>query len=154
MLISIKDFVATLQEALTKASVPHPDYVAEACAFLEASGYPGLKTIQEALGDTVRELKLVRDVLGHDLKGVSCVFLARPIGDYVAKHGRIYLRNVRHGLFLLPDSVASNYGIGCPVDPSFYLGGERSKNPYAEKWDAAMRDGLTIDDSLWAQITS
>jgi hypothetical protein len=59
---------------------------------------------------------------------------------------------VRHGLYLLPGSVLGNYGIGCPVDPAFALGGERHKNPYAEKRAAAARDGLDIDDALWLAL--
>ncbi len=152
MHISIPDFVEQLTAVLETHAVPQPVYTAEACAFLEACAYPGLALLSEALKDEGRETKLVRDVLGLDLKNVSCVFLARAIGDYVAKNGRVYLRNVRHGLYLLPDSVASNYGIGCPVDPSFHLGGERTKNPYGEKFEVAMRDGLVIDDAVWEAL--
>ncbi len=36
-------------------------------------------------------------------------------------------------LYLVPMSVRGGYGIGCPVDPNFALGGERLKNPYPEK---------------------
>ena len=68
---------------------------------------------------------------------------------HVAKHGRIFLRNVRHGLYLLPLSVEANIGIGCPVDPAFALGGERHKNPYEEKLETALRDDVTVDDELW-----
>jgi hypothetical protein len=154
MRFALTDFVPDLQRVLERAGVPEPKFTAEACTFLEACGYPGLSALQEALGDKTRELKLVRDVLGLDLKDVSCVFLAKEVGDYVAKNGRIYLRNVRHGLYLLPDSVASNYGIGCPIDPSFHLGGDRLKNPYAEKWEAASRDGIEVDEALWAKLAA
>jgi hypothetical protein len=51
----------------------------------------------------------------------------------VKANGRAFLRNVRHGLFMLPFAVRENMGLGCPVDPSFAVGGERHKNPYAEK---------------------
>lgn len=152
MNLMIPDLVSQLQDALERAGVADSQNIAEACAFLEATGYPGLATLREALGDEVRSLSLVKDVLGLDLKNVSCVFLAGALGDYVSKHGRVYLRNVRHGLYLVPDSVASNYGIGCPVDPSFALGGERTKNPYVEKWEAAMAGGIEVDEAVWGAV--
>jgi hypothetical protein len=126
--------------------------VGESCAWLEACGYPGLSLLKEALQDRVQSLDLVRDALGLDLQGVSCVFLGPAVGRLVQAEGRIFLRNVRHGLYLLPGSVNDNYGIGCPVDPGFALGGERSKNPYGEKLAAAAQDGVEIDDSLWAAL--
>jgi hypothetical protein len=64
----------------------------------------------------------------------------------------VFLRNVRHGLYLLPLAVEANIGIGCPIDPAFALGGERSKNPYGEKLEIAARDGVTIDDELWRAV--
>ena len=64
----------------------------------------------------------------------------------------MFLRNVRHGLYLLPLSVEANFGIGCPVDPAFALGGERHKNPYAEKLDIAAREGVIVDDDLWRAL--
>ncbi len=152
MLITLPDFVAALIAALERHKVPDSSFVAEACAFLEACGYPGLVQLQEALADDTRQLALVKDVIGMDLKNVSCVFLARQLGDYAAKNGRVFLRNVRHGLYLVPDSVASNYGIGCPVDPSFALGGERAKNPYEDKWAIALQDGITVDDGVWGKV--
>ena len=75
--------------------------------------------------------------------------LLQEVQQYVKAHGRVFLRNVRHGLYLLPLAVGANIGIGCPVDPSFALGGERSKNPYAEKLEIAARDGIAVDDALW-----
>jgi hypothetical protein len=63
----------------------------------------------------------------------------------------LYLRNVRHGLYLLPFSVRANIGIGCPVDPSFALGGERTKNPYEEKLLAARQTGIFVDEDLWTR---
>jgi hypothetical protein len=149
MHISVTDFTDRLKSELGAKGFNEPDSLAEACAFLVACGYPGLEMLEEARHDKERELSLVKDVLGFDLKNVSCVFLAPAIADHVTRHGRVYLRNVRHGLFLLPDSVASNYAIGCPVDPSFSLGGTRTSNPYTEKLDAAMRDGLTVDQAVW-----
>jgi hypothetical protein len=53
---------------------------------------------------------------------------------------------------LLPLSVEANFGIGCPVDPAFALGGERSKNPYIEKLEIATRDGVNVDDDLWRAL--
>jgi hypothetical protein len=53
---------------------------------------------------------------------------------------------------MLPFTVRENIGLGCPVDPSFAVGGERHKNPYGEKLALATADGLEIDDEAWAQI--
>ena len=122
------------------------------CAWLEGVGYPGLKLLLEAASDPPPQIALVKDALGLDLKGVSCLFLAPQVHEFVKSHGRVFLRNVRHGLYLLPDSVNGNYGIGCPVDPSFALGGERSKNPYAEKLGVSGRDGVEVDEALWQAL--
>ena len=92
--------------------------------------------------------------MGLDLQNVSCVFLGPSVTGYVGSHGRIFLRNVRHGLYLLPLSVEANIGIGCPIDPAFALGGARSKNPYTEKLEIAARDGVTVDDALWYAMES
>ncbi len=120
--------------------------------WLEACGYPGLTFLAEALSDPVREIALRKDALGLDLQNVSCVFLADQLHQYIVEHGRVFLRNVRHGLYLVPDSATHNYGIGCPVDPSFALGGERTKNPYGEKLEIARRDGLMLDDGIWSKL--
>ncbi len=126
--------------------------IAWATVWLEACGYQGLKMLTEALQQETRSLALSRDALGIDLQNVSCAFLAPAILREVAANGRAYLRNVRHGLFLLPFSVRAKMGIGCPVDPAFALGGERMKNPYAEKLDLAIAQGLTLDDGDWAAL--
>jgi hypothetical protein len=97
-------------------------------------------------------LPLVRDAIGLDLNHVSCVFLADSLQDFVQREGRVFLRNVRHGLYLVPDSVARNYGIGCPIDPGFALGGERLKNPYAEKLAQAEAESLDINDDVWKAL--
>jgi hypothetical protein len=121
---------------------------AESCRFLEGVGYPGLKLLCEALTDPHRSLDLRRDEIGLDLQNVSCVFIAHDIAKSVATEGRVFLRNVRHGLYLLPVSVNMNIGIGCPVDPGFALGGERTKNPYAEKLALAEVNGVLVDDEI------
>jgi len=124
-----------------------------ACAWLQACGYPGLELLIEAITTTpveVRNPELSPDALGLDLRNVSCVFLARQLSLLVEERGRLFLRNVRHGLYLLPFSVRANIGIGCPVDPSFALGGERKKNPYEEKLLAARQTGVSVDDVLWS----
>jgi len=126
---------------------------ASRCAWLEGVGYPGLKLLAEALADQQQNTELEKDVLGIDLKNVSAVFLAARLNDLVRQHGRLFLRNVRHGLYLVPDSVRGNYGIGCPVDPAFPLGGERTKDPYAEKLEAAARDGVEVDDGVWQSLS-
>ncbi len=126
---------------------------ADRCAWLEAVGYPGLKLLAEALGDVQHSAELERDALGVDLKHVSSVFLASQLDAMIKDQGRLFLRNVRHGLYLVPASVNGNYAIGCPVDPAFALGGERSRNPYAEKLEAAARDGVEVDDGVWQSLS-
>jgi hypothetical protein len=136
----------------TERIMPGNKPAAKNCAWLEACGYPGLKLLLEARTDERQSLALVPDAMGLDLQNVSCVFLGPAIADHVAKYGRIFLRNVRHGLYLLPLSVEANIGIGCPVDPAFALGGERHKNPYVEKLEMAARDGVTVDEILWRAL--
>ncbi len=145
--------VEQLTTSLAAKAAPGPELIAQNAIWLEACGYSGLKILAEALEDGIRDHKLVKDALGLDLKNVSCVFLADKLCDYVIKNGRIFLRNVRHGLYLLPASVESGYGIGCPIDPAFALGGDRAKDPYAEKLEVAARDGITVDDEVWALLT-
>ena len=128
------------------------DAIAVNCAWLHGAGYNGLKYLAEALTDEVRSVALEKDLMGLDLHGVSCAYLFPQIEALHAEHGRMFLRNVRHGLFLLRGSVEGNYGIGCPVDPGFALGGERSKNPYAEKLELAAREGVDVDDALWQSL--
>jgi hypothetical protein len=125
---------------------------ARACVWLEACGYPGLKLIAEALADPAPNISLVPDALGLDLQNVSCIFLADGIERLREERGRVFLRNVRHGLYLLPNSVRGNYGIGCPIDPGFALGGERTKNPYVEKLELAQRDGIEVDGAIWQSL--
>lgn len=142
--------LAALQRAGVDGAVAQE--AAESCAFLEACSYPGLRLLAEALGDGRRDLVLVRDGMGFDLEQVSCVFIGPAVAAAVAADGRAFLRNVRHGLFLVPFSVRHNLAIGCPVDPAFPLGGEREKNPYTEKLEAAERDGLEVDEGLLTAI--
>jgi hypothetical protein len=122
-----------------------------ACAWLEACGYPGLRMLVAALEQTPRGERRPAyepDALGLDLRGISCVFSAPIIAALAIARGRIFLRNVRDGLYLLPFTVRANIGIGCPVDPAFALGGERHKNPYEEKL-AAAQCGILVDDAMW-----
>lgn len=128
-----------------------------ACAWLEACSYPGLTLLIEALDTTppaARHPALETDVLGLDLHDISCVFLAPRIARLVEERGRLFLRNVRHGLYLLPFSVKADIGIGCPVDPSFALGGERTKNPYEEKLALARAHGVAVAEAPWARATA
>lgn len=141
-----------LTARLNQLDVPDAAEIAWATVWLDACGYPGIALLAEALGDERRNLELARDALGLDLQNISCAFLAPAIAQDVQANGRAYLRNVRHGLFLLPFSVKANIGIGCPVDPAFALGGERLKNPYEEKLVLAAQHGLTLDDSAWAAL--
>jgi hypothetical protein len=126
--------------------------IAWATVWLQACGYTGFKLLIEALGDETRSLDLTRDALGLDLQNVSCAYLAPAITADVKANGRAFLRNVRHGLFMLPFAVREDMGLGCPVDPSFAMGGERHKNPYAEKLALAEAEGIEIDDALWAVL--
>jgi hypothetical protein len=139
------DQIANLAEWI----MPEQKMAAKNCAWLEACGYPGIKLLLEARADERRSLTFAADAMGLDLQNVSCVYLGPAIADHVATHGRVFLRNVRHGLYLLPLSVDANIGIGCPVDPAFAFGGERGKNPYTEKLEIAARDGVTVDDDVW-----
>lgn len=144
----------TAEAELTRrlGSLPDAAEVAWATVWLEACGYSGVKLLGEALADERRTLALTRDALGIDLQQVSCAFLAPAILRDVRANGRAFLRNVRHGLFMLPFAVRENIGLGCPVDPAFAVGGERHKNPYSEKLDLAAAQGLEIDDGLWRAI--
>ena len=136
-----------------------PEAVTEcawACGWLEACSYPGLRMLEEALIETAvddQRPALELDTMGLDLRYISCVFTAPRIAALAIERQRIFLRNVRHGLYLLPFSVRANIGIGCPVDPAFALGGERTKDPYAEKRALAERSGIAVDDALWAHLS-
>jgi hypothetical protein len=144
----------TAEAELTRrlGSLPDAADIAWATIWLEACGYSGVKLLGEALKDEHRTLDLTRDTLGLDLQQVSCAFLAPAIMREVKANGRAFLRNVRHGLYMLPFTVRENIGLGCPVDPSFAVGGDRHKNPYTEKLDLAAAEGLEIDDGLWAAL--
>jgi hypothetical protein len=148
--------VAATQLLATEDSPAIAKECGEACAFLEACGYPGLELLFEALDTTPlgeRHPDLVPDSLGLDLRNISCVFLAPRLRSMIAEHGRLFLRNVRHGLYLVPFSVWANIGIGCPVDPAFALGGERGRNPYTEKLDLAHQTGLAVPEDLWNRLS-
>jgi hypothetical protein len=129
-----------------------PREIAWATVWLQACGYTGFKLLAEALPDERKSLALTRDALGIDLQEVSCAYLAPAIMADVKANGRVFLRNVRHGLFMLPFAVRENMGLGCPVDPSFAIGGDRLKNPYAEKLALAEASGIDVDDGLWDQL--
>jgi hypothetical protein len=143
-----QDLETRTRDSLLQRGISNAASIAWAAAWLEACGYPGLKLLAEALADPVQDLVLARDGLGLDLKNVSCVFLAPAIMSDIQSNGRAFLRNVRHGLYLLPFTVRDNTGIGCPVDPAFAVGGERHKNPYAEKLALAELTGLEVDEEL------
>jgi hypothetical protein len=153
MRVSLHDIAGRVAAAVARQG--HADIAAvagENCAWLHGAGYNGIKYLAEALSDDVRQVVLEKDLMGLDLQGVSCVYLFPQIETLYGEHGRMFLRNVRHGLFLLRASVEGNYGIGCPVDPGFALGGERTKNPYAEKLELAAREGVDVDDALWQSL--
>ncbi len=143
---------ARIADVLNELPIPDAAEIAWATVWLEACGYTGVRFLGEALADERKSLQLERDALGLDLQTVSCAFLAPAIMRDVAANGRVFLRNVRHGLYMLPFAVRTNLGIGCPVDPAFAVGGERHKNPYAEKLALAEANGLDIEDAIWAGI--
>ena len=152
MKIAMTEAESILGRALQARAIADAADIAWATVWLEACGYTGFKFLGEALAEERQTLDLTRDVLGLDLDNVSCAFLAPAIMREVAANGRAFLRNVRHGLFMLPFTVKANMGIGCPIDPSFAVGGERHKNPYAEKLAEAQAQGLDIDDAVWSAI--
>lgn len=125
---------------------------ATSCAWLQACDYPGIDLLLQADQDLTKSVTLETDVLGLDLHNVSCVFLGENIMGLVRETGRLFLRNVRHGLYLVPLTVEANLAIGCPVDPAFAVGGERHKNPYVEKLAIAERDGVEVDEDLWRKL--
>ena len=149
---TISEAESALGEFLEARGVADAAAIAWATVWLEACGYSGVKLLAEASADEHQPIAMTRDALGIDLQNVSCAFLAPTIMRDHAANGRVYLRNVRHGLFLLPFAVKANIGIGCPVDPGFALGGERHKNPYGEKLALAAANGLDIDDTLWTNL--
>ena len=153
MQIQRSDLEAAVTGALSRRGIADAAETGWATAWLEACGYPGLTMLEEALRDGVHERNLRRDALGLDLDNVSCAFLAAGIMREVETGGRAFLRNVRHGLFLLPFTVRANVGIGCPVDPAFAVGGERTKNPYTEKLEAADARGITVNMALLRAVT-
>ncbi len=149
-----QELESRVRDALLQRGIEATGSIAWASVWLEACGYPGLKQLAEALADSRRNITLVRDGLGFDLQNVSCVFLAPAIMADVKANGRVFLRNVRHGLYLLPYTVRDNTGIGCPVDPAFAVGGERLKNPYAEKLALAELNGLEVDEELLKSLAT
>ncbi len=141
MQITMNDATVQLSDRLASLGIPDAADIAWATVWLEACGYSGIKLLGEALSDERRHHPLTRDVLGLDLDHVSCAFLAPAIMREVASGGRAFLRNVRHGLYMLPFTVRANTGIGCPVDPSFAVGGERHKNLTAKSSISRPRRG-------------
>lgn len=148
----MQDIELQLGQKLVARGIDGAEDIAWATAWLEACGYQGVALLAEALHGEQRPFELKRDALGLDLLNISCAFLGPRIVRDVAANGRVFLRNVRHGLFLLPFTVRANIGIGCPVDPGFAVGGERHKNPYAEKLALAAANGLDVDAAAWAGI--
>jgi len=150
--MTVAELETQVTAAMARRGIADAADIGWACAWLEACGYPGVKLLAEALGDAATDRALERDAIGIDLANVSCAFLAPRIMGDVTRHGRVFLRNVRHGLYMLPFTVRANAGIGCPVDPAFAVGGERHKNPYAEKLAQAEANGIDIDETLLRSI--
>jgi hypothetical protein len=143
---------ATLHQALVARNFAQAEFAAKTAIWLEACDYPGLSILQEALLENPVPFILTRTTIGIDLQAISCVHIGPQIISEIRENGRVYLRNVRHGLFLLMASVEHNFGIGCPVDPGFAIGGERIKNPYLEKLALAHSKGLVLDAKLWQNL--
>lgn len=129
--------------------------IAFATGFLESVGYPGLKLLAEAMEETRQDFMppaLAPEYGLVDTQNISCVYIAAQLNDLALQHGRIVLMQVRHGLFCVPFSVRHNYAIGCPIDPSFALGGEREKNPYLEKLAHSAETGIEVEESIIHRI--
>ena len=129
--------------------------IAWATGFLESVGYPGLALLAEALESTAPDYQAPALTPEYGLvntQNISCVYIAPQLNDLALQHGRIVLMEARHGLYCLPFSVRENYGIGCPVDPSFALGGVREKNPYLEKLQHSADKGIEVDETLIRRV--
>lgn len=153
MTISMDDATARIAATLEAAGIPEAAEIAWAAVWLEACGYGGIALLAEALADERQSLTLARGLVGIDLEQVSCAFLAPAIIADVKANGRVFLHNVRHGLFILPFTVREKLGIGCPVDPGFAVGGDRARDPYAEKLAEVRANGLAIDDAALCALT-
>ena len=105
MHVTVAELERKLADRLEALGISDARDVAWACAWLEACGYPGIAMLAEALSGGARDRELARDALGFDLDNVSCAFLAPRIMRDVTSHGRVFLRNVRHGLYMLPFTV-------------------------------------------------
>lgn len=135
------------------AGLPRVDArAAESCAWLQACGYPGIRLLIEAAADAEHTLELVPDAMGLDLKHVSCVFIGPQVTAATSAAGRYFLRNVRHGLYLVPLTVEAGMAIGCPIDLNFGMGGQRRTDPYSELLQVAEADGIEVEDELWADF--
>jgi hypothetical protein len=152
MQLNFSEAEQTLAAGLRARKLQSAPFVAHSALWLEACKFPGLHCLYEALGDKVKQTSLQVVAHGIDLHHVSCVFIAEQVFSEIRKSGRATLRNVRHGLFLLPASAESNVAIGCPIDNSFSLGGERSGNPYTEKVVLAKTQGLTVNEVIWNRL--
>jgi len=151
--LKMEEAMRELERALSRQNFTSPTFAAHAAIWLQACGYDGLKLLLEAIADPTTAFEVKRTVLGIDLQNISCVRIGDALVADVQQNGRVFLRNVRHGLFLLPASVKKNFGIGCPIDPSFALGGERSKNPYVEKLELAATQGVSVNAEEWKLLT-
>ena len=150
--LSMQQAEYQLQIALQFRKFSASKFAAHAAIWLEACGYPGLQILRDALADPVNDLTIERIDNGLDLHNRSCVYIGQHVVDDILLHGRTPLRNVRHGLYLVPASVAHNLSIGCAVDVSFTFGGLRSKNPYQEKLNMATEAGVHFDSDLWQKL--
>ena len=142
-----------LGNALTAQNFSPAAFAAHAAIWLEACDYPGLQILEDGMTDTRVDTAFARDQSGIDLRNMSCVKIGERVLNDVSLNGRTHLRNVRHGLFLVPASVMHNLSIGCAVDASFAFGGVRILNPYAEKLAMADEAGVHLDEALWTQLT-
>jgi hypothetical protein len=126
-----------------------------ACGWLEAVGYPGLAMLAEALETTPRadRQKALSSEYGLvDTGHLSCVFIGAQLLEMARAQGRVVLMQARHGLYLVPFSVRDNIGIGCPVDPSFALGGVRERNPYLEKLARSAEFGIEVSPDVLERL--
>lgn len=150
--LSMQQAEMELHEALTARRFSSAAFAAHAAIWLEACDYPGLQILRDALADPLADFKLERTEAGLDLHNVTCVRIGEQVVRDVLLHDRTPLRNVRHGLFLVPASVVHNLSIGCAVDAGFAFGGPRSQNPYREKLNMATEAGVHFESNLWNSL--
>jgi hypothetical protein len=140
---SLAEIEACARSALArKGHAQVADFAAPACTFLEGVGYPGLKQLAEALSDSTTTAVLEKDLMGLDLQDVSCVFLGPEIERLTREHGRLFLRNVRHGLYLLPAALRETTALAARSILRFRWAASARKTLMQKSWRS--RNGMVL----------